>query len=312
MGRPNKKHHKTPRIYLEAFTGPDGRVWVSDDRLRLYAQKPKNILTENDFYTVRFPDGGGTLVVETEYLCGIEAAYATIYRNKIAQRKPLTTVERAAMAIFIASMLERSPRRREALQDGLEKLRRKTEQMRALVAAMTPAEKKAFEASQPFVGQHEREKSIPADEFLKAGEDVGSFHSAGIPESVATIAPIIFDMHWAFVVRPDGSEPFITSDSPCTMDNPSMPVGSFYGPGLIQKDIEVSMSLSPDVAVLCGWKLETNGVYIEARPDNVAEINRRIMRRSTTLVSNDKAMLEKQVERVRKFLEKQQSEQAVR
>lgn len=310
MARPNKKHHKTPRIYLEAFTNADGRVWVSDRELRIYPEKPKNILTENDFYTVRFPDGGGTLEVETKYLGGIEAAYAKLYREKILPRKPFTTMEKAVMAIFIASMLERSPRRREALQDGFDRVRRMTEQMRSMVANMTPEEKAAFEAAQPPTTEESRKNSIPADEFLKAGEDVASFHSAGIPESVAAIAPIIFDMHWGFMVRPDDSEPFITSDSPCTMDNPSLPPRSFYGPGLAQKDVEVSMSLSPDLAVLCGWKLETDGLYIPVGADNVAEINRRIMRRSTTLVSNEKAMLEKQTARVRAFLEKEKNEQA--
>lgn len=302
MARPNKKQHKTPRVYLEAFTNADGRVWVSDDKLRIYPEKPKNILTENDFYTVRFPNGGGTLVVETKYLGGIETAYGKIYQDKISQRKPLTVMERRVMAIFIASMLERSPRRREAMQDMFDQVRRITEQMRATVAGMTPKQKRRFEAAQPFVTAEDRKKSIPADEFLKAGKDVPSFHSAGIPESVAAIAPIIFDMNWGFMARPTNSDPFITSDSPCTLDNPSLPPRSFLGPGLAQKDVEVSMSLSPDLAVLCGWKLKTDCLYIPVGPDNVAEINRRIMRRSTILVSNDKAMLEKQIVRIKKFL----------
>lgn len=309
MSRPNKKQHKVPRTYLEAFTGTNGCVWVSDNKLRLYAEKPKNILTENDFYTVRFPDGGGTLEVETKYLGGIEAAYAAIYKDKISQRQPLTVNERAVMAIFIASMLERSPRRREALQDGFDQIRAKTEQMRAAVAKMTPAQKKALATMQAPMSEEDRKNSIPADEFLKAGEDVASFHSAGIPESVAAIAPIIFEMNWGFMVRPADSEPFITSDSPCTMDNPALPPRSFYGPGLVQKDVEVAMTLSPDLAVLCGWKLEKDGLYLPVGKTNVEEINRRVMRRSETLVSNDKTMLEKQVVRVRAFFAQQKTEE---
>lgn len=309
MSRPNKKQHKVPRTYLEAFTGTDGRLWVSDKKLHIYPEKPKNILTENDFYTVRFPGGGGTLEVETKYLGGIEAAYATIYKDKISQRQPLTANERAVMAIFVASMLERSPRRREALQDGFDQIRAKTEQMRAAVAKMTPAQKKALAIMQAPMSEEDRKNSIPADELLKAGEDVASFHSAGIPESVAAIAPIIFKMNWGFMVRPVGSEPFVTSDSPCTMDNPSLPVRSIYGPGLAQKDIEVTMTLSPDLAVLCGWKLENDGNYLSVGKGNVEEINRRIVRRSETLVSNDKAMLERQVARVRAFLAQQKTEE---
>ena len=138
MARPNKKHHKVPRTYLEAFTNSDGRVWVSDNKLHLYSEKPKNILTENDFYTVSFPNGGATLKVETEYLGGIEGAYASLYKEKISQNKPLTPIEKATMAIFVASMLERSPRRREAMKDGFDQVRRITENMRAMVSTMTP------------------------------------------------------------------------------------------------------------------------------------------------------------------------------
>ena len=305
MPRPHKKQHKVPRTYLEAFTNNDGRVWVSDNKLRLYSEKPKNILTENDFYTVRFPDGGGTLKVETEFLGGIEATYARIYGEKISQHKPLTRIEKAAMAIFVATMLERSPRRREALQDGFDQVRKITEKMRAMVSGMTPEEKKAFAAAQPPVSEESRRNSIPADEFLKAGEDTASFHSAGIPEGVATTAPIIFNMKWALLVRPDDSEPFITSDSPCTLDNPDLPPRSFYGPGLGQKNIEVCMSLSPDLALLCGWQLDKDWGYLPAKSGEVAEINRRIMRRSETLVSNDKALLEKQIDRIKTFLTKQ-------
>lgn len=218
MPRPHKKQHKVPRTYLEAFTNDDGRVWVADNKLQLYPEKPKNILTENDFYTIRFPDGGGTLKVETEYLGGIEAAYSKVYQEKISQHKPLTQMEKAAMSIFVASMLERSPRRREALQDGFDQVRRVTENMRAMVSQMTPEEKKAFAAAQPPVSEESRRNSIPADDFIKAGEDTASFHSAAIPQSVAVIAPIIFDMKWAFMIRPKDSDPFITSDSPCTLD----------------------------------------------------------------------------------------------
>jgi hypothetical protein len=44
--------------------------------------------------------------------------------------------------------------------------------------------------------------------------------------------------------------------------------------------------------------------YLPSTAGEVAEINRRIMRRSETLVSNDKAMLEKQIERIKAFLSK--------
>jgi hypothetical protein len=169
---------------------------------------------------------------------------------------------------------------------------------------MTPEEKQKFIDAQPPVSEQSRRNSIPADVFIEAGKDTGSFHTAGIPLAVATTAPIIFDMKWAFMVRPKDSDPFITSDSPCTLDNPSLPPRSFYRPGLIQKNIEVCIPLSPDLALLCGWQMDQDWGYLPSTAGEVAEINRRIMRRSETLVSNDKAMLEKQIERIKAFLSK--------
>ncbi len=52
-------------------------------------------------------------------------------------------------------------------------------------------------------------------------------------------------------------------------------------------------------------ELDKDWGYLPAKSGEVAEINRRIMRRSETLVSNDKALLEKQIDRIKTFLTKQ-------
>src|SRR6266851_9432174 len=90
MARPHKGQHKVPRIYLEAFTDENGYIWVvNHNQLKIFRDKPHNILTEKDYYTVRFPTGGGTMIIETEFLGGIETAYANVYRRKLDTRQPL-------------------------------------------------------------------------------------------------------------------------------------------------------------------------------------------------------------------------------
>lgn len=304
MGRPNKKQHKVPKSYLQPFTDESGLVWVADRNLKLYQDKPKNILTENDYYTVKFPSGGGTLAIETKFLGGIEKDYSKIYKTKISKRKKLSVEEKAIVSIFTASMLERSPRRREAMQNMFDQVREITEKMRASVAAMTPGQKKIFESQSKMIAGNP-DNSIPADEFLKIGEDVDSFHSSGIPESVAVTAPMIFRMKWAFLERSEASDPFVTSDSPCTLDNPSLPVNSFNGPTLGQKDVEVHMALSPDLALFCGYQMDQDWGYIPAEEKEVQELNRRVISRSETLVSNNKKFLEKQIERINKHITKE-------
>ena len=89
MPRPNKKHHKIPATYLHGFTVKNGQLWIINKNLKLYSQIPENLLTENDYYTVRFSTGGGTLDIETKFLGGIEGKFAEIYRTKIKDQKTI-------------------------------------------------------------------------------------------------------------------------------------------------------------------------------------------------------------------------------
>lgn len=298
MARPHKGQHKVPRTYLEAFTDSDGKLWVANNKLKIYRDKPYNVLTERDFYTVRFPSGGGSLVIETEFLGGIEAAYAKLYREKLKDQRSITDEEKGILAIFLASMIERSPRRREGIQDFFDKVTTQTGQMQAMVDAMTPEERKAFGDRQPPVSEENRKNSIPAGEFVRLGKDIPSLHSSEIPRMVTFTAPILFDMSWGFMTRSKG-EPFITSDNPAIIVNPSIPYDSFWGPGLGQKDVEITIPLSPDLALLEGWQIEHERMYIPVEADTVQELNRRLMRNSDTLISNEKTILEKQAERIK-------------
>lgn len=298
MGRPNKGQHKVPRTYLEAFTNTSGKVWVSDSDLRLYQGKPKEVLTEKDYYTIKFHSGQGSLVIETEVLGGIETAYSNIYRNKLSQHKPLIDEERAIMAIFIASMLNRSPRIRNTMDDFFKRVTNHMDIMEETVANMTELEKQALIDYQPI---HDRENSISGSDMRELAKDVPSLHSSGIPYMIRHTAPIIYDMMMNYMVRPKGSEPFVTSDSPAVLVNPDLPPKSFYGPGLAQNSVEISLPLSPDLVILAGWKMHQDGVYIPVDSSSVDEINRRTMRAAEILISNDKTMLERQITRIQDY-----------
>ncbi len=219
----------------------------------------------------------------------------------------LTEEEKGVMAIFLASMLERSPRRREAMQKFFDDVKVKTEQMRAVVAHMSEKERRTFASHQIPIGEKDRENSIPASEMIKMGEDVPSLHSSGIPEMVIATAPIIYSMNWAYMEREAGTTPFLTSDSPAALVNPTIPLNSFYGPGLGQNDVELSIPLSPDITLLAGWILEDDQLYHPVNQDQVDEMNRRVARQSQTLVCNEKEILEQQVKRVKDHLDKQKS-----
>ena len=226
MGRPNKGQHKIPRIYLEAFADVGGKVWISDKDLRLTNREPEKVLTEKDYYTIRFDTGGGTLVVETQFLGGkstLENLYiwktpiyikkmTTLYEERlcmmVSQTKNIRDAkEKAELSVFVASMMERQPISRKSLEKFFSDVSEKVEHLRSL-----PDEAKKRMSEIMPISDHDRRNSISADELLKVGEDVGSFHSSLIPDTVVGIAPIINDMKWCFMVREPSAVEFLTSD----------------------------------------------------------------------------------------------------
>ncbi len=299
MPRHNKKHHKIPKTYLERFTDSEGFVWIADRNLNLYPQKPINTLTENDYYTIRFRTGGGTLNVETKFLGGIETRYSKIYKQKLEGQQPISQEDKAKLSIFVASMLERQPMTRQSLEKFFSEIEEHITHMRGL-----PDHVKEKMASVPVLSGSG--PSFSADELLEAGKDVSSLHSSLIPDTVVDIAPIIFDMKWAFMVKPEKSEPFITSDNPCVMVDPvgeaEFGRGTFgAAPGFVKKHIELTLPLSKNMALLCGWKLEHDCFYITVPEGQVKNINLRTKRHADYVIGHDKKMLEEMIERVKAF-----------
>jgi hypothetical protein len=249
----------------------------------LRPNKHASVLTERDYYTVHFPDGkGGTLYIEKDVLGNIETAYADIYVRVLKPRKPLNLHDKAVLSLFIASMMERVPARREAWEDLFSQLRKFNE----FAKDVTPEQAARYSTPMP-----QNANSIPLSEALKAGEDVGSLHSSLIPDTVAKTAPIIFDMKWGFMVTDDPKVSFITSDCPCVLHNPNLPEKSIYQSGLIQKKVELTIPFSPTLALLCGWDLEEDSLYLPVPQRMIHTINKRTMTYATNLICDSKDFL---------------------
>jgi len=284
MARPNKQQHKIPECYLKAFTDESGVLWVADERYNLRASVPGNVLTEKDYYTVRFPDGkGGTLFIEKEVLASIEAEYARIYKDTIKPRKTLPLEDRAIMSVFIASMMERAPAKREVWKDFFDRLKK----FEDFAKDVTPEQAQNFSIPLP-----KDSSSMPLSEALKAGEDVGSLHSSLIPDTVVKTAPIIFGMKWSFMVSDNAAAPFITSDCPCVLRNPDLPEKSICQPGLLQKKVELTIPLSPQIALIAGWEINHEGLYLPIPESLVHDTNKRTMTYARTLICNSEKFLE--------------------
>src|SRR5687768_13774071 len=83
-----KSQHTVPRCYLKSWTDPETPaghepyVWVLEVATGEVRQRaPKNVFTENDFYTIKGPDGFRDLRLENG-LHGLETRFDRI-RGKI-------------------------------------------------------------------------------------------------------------------------------------------------------------------------------------------------------------------------------------
>lgn len=59
-------------------------------------------------------------------------------------------------------------------------------------------------------------------------------------------------MSVAFLIAPKGVK-FLTSDDPCNLFNPDLQWQKFYGAGLGQKNIQVTLPLSPEILLCMSW-----------------------------------------------------------
>lgn len=75
---------------------------------------------------------------------------------------------------------------------------------------------------------------------------IKNHHAQLVADAIEVIAPVLFSMNLT-ICTTDDPLGFITSDAPAVMDNPKIDGMGFYGQsGLAQKDVEVTLPLTPE------------------------------------------------------------------
>lgn len=82
-------------------------------------------------------------------------------------------------------------------------------------------------------------------------------------------------MNIAFLCAEGSSSKFVTSDDPCNLFNPDLQWQRFYGPGLGQKNVQLTLPLSPNILLCMSWS-NLRG-YIKWQRKRVDEANRMIV-----------------------------------
>ena len=112
----------------------------------------------------------------------------------------------------------------------------------------------------------------------RIGFDEGArawFAGQSIAASVAT-GPLIHDMGWTFLIS-DGAGLFITSDSPCSVIDPTAKTVFVGRYALVNEKSELILPLRRDVALIATWGSEPL-VWMKATPEVIRSINLRTAR----------------------------------
>jgi hypothetical protein len=247
-----KKHHYVPQFYLREFVDPrtppgqEPYVWVfSKDGKQKERRAPKNILWERDLYTF---DIGGQKHYELERtLSAIESEFAEAVRKKLAPHLPLTAKEHEALCLFVATMLQRTIRQKDTQESFYDQLVTQVERLEA----------------------HNGSDGSTSATLRAAKKDI---HKAGIMAIFSEIPELLSRMSLAILCTDRTSARFITSDDPVTLFNPELQWQRFYGPGLAQTGVELTMPVSPQLALCMTWS-NLRG-YIEIPGWRIEELNR--------------------------------------
>lgn len=253
INKPTKQHY-VPQCYLKAFATPDTvndkepLIWIfPKDKRKGRLDKIKNVLFAKDLYTI---DIGGKKDYSIETSLGnIEGEYTTLYREKITKRLPLSKREHLILCVFIGALMQRTLRHKDSVEKFLTEVIEKMEKM----------------------DEAHNTKSKIVEDYKKL--KINS-HKLGIFKILPDIADVLTKMNLAFICTDNISSKYITCDDPCIMFNPDLQWQKFYGYGLAQKSIELSITLSPTTMAVFSWQ-NLRG-YMQTTNSRVEDHNRMI------------------------------------
>jgi len=273
------KQHYLPQFYLKGFCVPESPIgyepylWVYFRSSQKWQKRaPKNLATESDLYSFIEANGNRNDEIE-KMLSVIESRMAEIIKTKIEKRQPLNFEDRVTIAIFVAFMSIRVPAFHEHIGSFVTEVAERIMMLQANHPEAFPALKKHYEQE---TGQSLPEwfgpKDLDPSKYII--QPSKTFLLGLVLSPVNEIAYIFSNMNWTFFfTSPEVS--FITSDWPYCIVNPKL-VGSFYGPGLAQRDVEVTVPLTSTVTLFARWE-KGDSLYKDARINTVEQVNRKIL-----------------------------------
>jgi len=258
----HRSQHYIPRSYLSAWCDPNTPsgmqpfVWTFDPSGGVGRKRaPQNLFTETDIYTIFRPDGSRDLRIEFE-LSKLEQGLKRLITDFVASHRQLPRLRQSQLIAFIAAMHGRTPEAREI--------------QRTLWQQTLDADEA---------------KTIAPGSTAHSGAELRSLRKAVaspmqflLPGAMMDGLPAFSEMTMTIMCSVEPG--FITSDSPVTWFDPTVPRERFltHKSSLADPGIEVAMPLSPRHTIILHHpmtRVEKPVRYVRASATTVAALNRR-------------------------------------
>lgn len=227
VGPKPKSHHFVHRAYLEGFVDPqttkgnEGYLWVYIPGKSPFKQRPERVAKRNYYYCIE-KNAERDFLVEAG-LASLEDAAMPILRALEHKSFDLTADDQLTFAGYIAlaftrvPTFERSMNRLAALSDG-RLMEMASNDPRLLEQA---ARNESEETGRTVTAEEFRKKLIGGSIELR--QTSRNWSVGMMVESMLRLQVLIANMHWSFLVAPEGDPGFVTTDNPVALYDPDAP-----------------------------------------------------------------------------------------
>jgi hypothetical protein len=270
---PKKKHHYIPVFYLKGFTNKNGYLYVYNKyEGSAFESSPRGVAYENHYFSFMTPEGAKDSEMIENHMMFLEGKFSKIVR-KIHNRKALTIDDKMFFALFVASMMVRSPNMRNNIQKSIGEIIKKTN-------IFIASSKKKFEQLVEKYKRDTGEQTGMDIEDLRqwaknpANYEVVVNKQHAIAMALALLedlAKVFYQMKWTFFKATEDYK-YMTGDNPLQYFDPTHDPNSPFGVGLANKNIQVSLPLSKEMCAFGTWE-EKEG-YFQANNRLVKNFNK--------------------------------------
>jgi hypothetical protein len=275
-----RQHHFLPECYLSGFTESGDRdgflhvIGVRDGKK--WKGKPATVGSQRDFYRADGVEGFEPSALETTFAEFEGGKFTSVLKSVAAHRRlPEDDDDFSYLISFVALMVARVPRTRDAFTRPIQEITKKMAQMMVTSEARfreTVERARAAGAELPDSYTYE-----VAREFIEQGEYTIEVNQPYQLKQLLQIQEMVFELlamrHWSVLVAEPGAE-FVTSDNPVVLAWSDGRARGFYAPGFGLPGTDVTFALTKHVAML-GRLEELPNASLAGSRRTVATINAR-------------------------------------